>query len=52
MLFSGANPTQALVMFSSIARCFDNAFTTGVPGGTCTNNNTPSGHKYKQKLTF
>lgn len=35
MLFSGANPTQALIMFSSIARCFDNAFTTGVPGGTC-----------------
>lgn len=35
MLFSGANPTQALRMFSSIARCFDNAFTTGVPGGTC-----------------
>lgn len=35
MLFSGANPTQALSMFSSMARCFDNAFTTGVPGGTC-----------------
>lgn len=35
MLFSGAKPTQALSMFSSIARCFDSAFTTGVPGGTC-----------------
>lgn len=34
MLFSGAKPTQALRMFSSIARCFDSAFTTGVPGGT------------------
>ena len=34
MLFSGAKPTQALIMFSNIARCFDNAFTTGVPGGT------------------
>jgi len=40
MLFSGANPTQALMMFSSIARCFDNAFTTGVPGGTCIVPNT------------
>jgi len=35
MLFSGANPTQALIIFSSMARCFDRAFTTGVPGGTC-----------------
>lgn len=35
MLFSGANPTHALRMFSSIARCFASAFTTGVPGGTC-----------------
>lgn len=35
MLFSGASPTQALKMFSSIALCFESAFTTGVPGGTC-----------------
>lgn len=35
MLFSGAKPTQALRMFSSIALCFESAFTTGVPGGTC-----------------
>ena len=35
MLFSGAKPTQALSMFSSIALCFASAFTTGVPGGTC-----------------
>lgn len=34
MLFSGAKPTQALIMFSSIALCFASAFTTGVPGGT------------------
>jgi hypothetical protein len=34
MLFSGASPTQALMMFSSIALCFARAFTTGVPGGT------------------
>lgn len=26
---------QALRMFSSIARCLESAFTTGVPGGTC-----------------
>ena len=35
MLFSGANPTHALIMFSNIALCFESAFTTGVPGGTC-----------------
>jgi len=35
MLFSGARPMQALRMFSSIALCFESAFTTGVPGGTC-----------------
>uniref|UniRef100_A0A0A9FML6 Lpa1 n=1 Tax=Arundo donax TaxID=35708 RepID=A0A0A9FML6_ARUDO len=34
MLFSGASPTQALMMFSSIALCFARAFTTSVPGGT------------------
>lgn len=35
MLFSGASPTQALRMFSSMALCLASAFTTGVPGGTC-----------------
>jgi hypothetical protein len=35
MLFSGAKPTHALMMFSSMALCFARAFTTGVPGGTC-----------------
>lgn len=35
ILFSGASPTHALNMFSNIALCFDSAFTTGVPGGTC-----------------
>lgn len=35
MLFSGAKPMHALSMFSSIALCFESAFTTGVPGGTC-----------------
>ena len=34
MLFSGASPTQARKMFSSIARCLASAFTTGVPRGT------------------
>jgi hypothetical protein len=34
MLFSGARPTHARKMFSSIARCFGSAFTTGVPRGT------------------
>lgn len=35
MLFSGAKPIQALSIFSSMALCFERAFTTGVPGGTC-----------------
>mmetsp|Transcript_6551 Transcript_6551/g.24714 ORF Transcript_6551/g.24714 Transcript_6551/m.24714 type:complete len:323 (+) Transcript_6551:170-1138(+) len=34
MLFSGAKPTQARKTFSSIARCLESAFTTGVPLGT------------------
>jgi len=34
MLFSGAKPTHARKMFSSIARCFAKAFTQGVSLGT------------------
>jgi hypothetical protein len=31
MLLSGGRPTQARMMFSSMARCLASAFTTGVP---------------------
>ena len=31
MLLSGARPTQARMMFSSMARCLASALTTGVP---------------------
>lgn len=34
MWFSGGSPTQALMIFSSIALCLPSAFTTGVPCGT------------------
>ena len=34
MLFSGARPTQARKMFSSIALCLERALTIGVPLGT------------------
>lgn len=34
MWLSGARPMQALRTFSSMARCLDSAFTTGVPFGT------------------
>lgn len=51
MLFSGAKPIQALSIFSSMALCFERAFTTGVPGGTCHTNIRMLGggthHNYK-----
>lgn len=43
---------QALSMFSSIARCFARAFTTGVPGGTYLfrNANSKGEHVMQQAL--
>lgn len=38
---------QALMMFSSMALCFDSAFTTGVPGGTCEHQYRPERSEFR-----